>query len=241
LKKDSADIDRALEDFLEARNAASQLQKDALEVYEQEMAEIAELGDMNMIENEMGESFAIDNDEAIRNVDHNINRLLNKQGDVPTGDGEDDEDNYDDDYDDEEFDTSGNVKTNFTIRGREKTTKKKKTPEVFIRRAIPAPEVKKEMRSKLFGMLSQQRMDEEELEDEITSLKAKSNPNEMLIQEVSDLLFSKQKDHYERIADFVNDYQPHTSGKAWGGDPEYIKLMKEMRKRFDRKTGSLSL
>lgn len=40
LKRDSEDIDRALEDFLSQRNEASRLQQDALNAYDAEMLDL---------------------------------------------------------------------------------------------------------------------------------------------------------------------------------------------------------
>ena len=251
LKKDSADIDRALDEFMAERLAAAQLQAEALRSYEEEMENIG-VGDMDDIEKEMNEVDVLGGSMSApslvaptsNSVDHNIRRLMKLTGD---GEGQGDEgDEYDDDEyeedaydDDDDFDDGaglgqGSLARTMESMGRTmKKTKKKK--EEYIKRSIPAPEVKKEMRSKLFGLLSQQRMEERDLENELASLREEEEPNDAMINEIADMLFDKQKEHFSRIVEFVEDYQPHTSGKAWGGDPEYFKMLRTMKERVDRR------
>ena len=61
-------------------------------------------------------------------------------------------------------------------------------------------------------------------------------PDDELISEACDLLYDMQQDHYDRVMEFVEEYMPRPSGQAWGGDPEYFKMMREMRARVDRHT-----
>jgi hypothetical protein len=248
LKKDSEEINRALEEFMLERHAASELAEAAQRAYEQEMADIG-VGNMANIEDEMDEHNPLSQSQSMapvegNTVDHNIRRLMKLTGDEGKGDDEDggeydDADDYDDDYDyDGEYEGGGLGEGSLTkstdTLGRTKKKKKNKLFDVQVKRSMPEPAVKKEMRAKLFGMLSSQKNDERDLEDEIAGMRAQDDPNEHLISEVSDMLLEKQKEHFEKLSEFVSDYMPHPSGQAWGGDPEYFKMLREMKARVER-------
>lgn len=246
LREDSASIDKALEVFLAERTETAMRQAEALASYEEEIAAIGLEGDMGDIEDEMND-VNITNSTSVaptgNYVDHNIRRLMNLGGDEGGGSkgGEDcDGDDYDDEYeefDNDDFGDNDNLGAGTSVMramesiGRKKKGKKK---EVYVKRSVPTPEVKKGMRTKLFGLLSQQRIEEKELEDEIAAMWEEEEPDEKQINSISDILYEKQKEHYDKIVEFVDDYQPRTSGRAWGGDPEYYKMLKEMKKRVDR-------
>ena len=55
------------------------------------------------------------------------------------------------------------------------------------------------------------------------------------INQVADLLLEKQKDNYDKLTNFLEDYQPKPSGTAWGNDPEYHKMLRGMKGRVDKR------
>jgi hypothetical protein len=60
-------------------------------------------------------------------------------------------------------------------------------------------------------------------------------PDQRLTDEVTraaDSLFDFLDDRNDYLNEFIKDYQPRTSGKAWGGDPDYFKMLKKMKKRL---------
>ena len=63
LKQDSEEISRALDEFLAERNAATKMQRDALENYDQEIANIGFIEGENELED--------------AEVDHNVMRQMN--------------------------------------------------------------------------------------------------------------------------------------------------------------------
>merc|ERR1711871_1240243 len=99
-------------------------------------------------------------------------------------DGDDFDNDYDDDIDGGDWGFKLN-NTQSTIEGRPRKSKKSK--KIQIKRAIPKPEVKKEMRVKLFNMLSQARMDEMDLENELAELRAQEFVNEKKVDQVADM------------------------------------------------------
>jgi len=257
LKKESEDIDRALTVCMIERNAAAQHALEAIQAYDQQMAEIG----MADIEGAMDEHTPQSPSQSQslaagdgNTVDHNIQRLMKLTGDEGDGEGGDgyDDDDYEDDYDDDgdEFEeglrmsmdglSHSNKAVTTTTTAKEKKKKKKKKKkgtgkmfEVQLKRYVPDVAVKKQMRTKLFDILDQQRQDERDVEGEVFGTQDADEPNDQLISEVCDLLYEKQQEHYDRIMEFVEDYMPQPSGQAWGGDPEYFKMLREMRARVD--------
>ena len=55
---------------------------------------------------------------------------------------------------------------------------------------------------------------------------------EIKIDTLEENLFNTQKNNYENLMDFIADYNPNPSGKLWGNDPDYRKIMQELKKKI---------
>ena len=102
LRSESEAISNALDDFLRERNAASQMQAEALAIYEAEMADIGDISDEeDELEDDINNDYNSDMLAPKGGVDHNVRRLAKQSNDSEELDNEDD---YDDDYGyDDEF------------------------------------------------------------------------------------------------------------------------------------------
>jgi len=211
LKQDSEEISRALDEFLAERNAATKMQRDALENYDQEIANIGFIEGENELED--------------AEVDHNVMRQMNltKQSNERL------EFN---DYADEEFEADVDADLMAQIKAIQKMSSgtKKGPPEVQLmtKKEIPGFEEKVKLRTEIFNFLDGCRIEEMQLELEYERVKEQGG---LVAEKAAETLFAVQKRNHEQLKDMFDDYQPIAFGKAWGNDPDY-QLMSETLKKM---------
>jgi len=211
LKQDSEDISRALDEFLAERNAATKMQRDALDNYDQEIANIG------LIEGE--------NDIEDAEVDHNVMRQMNitKQNNEKIEFNE---------YADDEFESDVDVDLMAQIKAIQKMSMgtKKGPPEVELmtKKEIPGFEEKVKLRTEIFNFLDGCRIEEMQLELEFERVKEQGG---LVAEKAAETLFAVQKRNHEQLKDMFDEYQPVAFGKAWGNDPDY-QLMSDTLKNM---------
>lgn len=63
---------------------------------------------------------------------------------------------------------------------------------------------------------------------EIEIDKAKDAGDRKLEEELQEALYLLQKLHGEKLSGMIAGYKPQLFSKSWGGDPDYIRLSKEL-------------
>lgn len=209
LCEDSESIDDLLRGCRQQRIAMNDKQKQALHSYEEDMARI-------------GIAQAGTAIHETRHVDHNIMRHVNANNDSMYDydfDGNNlDFESYDDAYKEIENlfdDKDGPIQTTTNSKGHKKY--------------IPTVDEKIDIRLKLFAFLDQSRAEEEELATEYEKMKAEDSIRASTIIEE---LMQKQLENSDSLKAFFSDYQPVPFGKAWGKDPDYIKMTKKLKKNL---------
>ncbi len=211
LKQDSEDISRALDEFLAERNAATKMQRDALDNYDQEIANIG------VIEGE--------DDMEVAEVDHNVMRHMNltKQSNEKLDFNE---------YADDEFeaDVDADLMAQIKAIQRMSSSTKKGPPEVELmtKKEIPGFEDKVKLRTEIFNFLDGCRIEEMQLELEFERVKEQGG---LVAEKAAETLFAVQKRNHEQLKDMFDEYQPVAFGKAWGNDPDY-QLMSDTLKKM---------
>lgn len=57
---------------------------------------------------------------------------------------------------------------------------------------------------------------------------AKENDDPERAKFLAEELFDLQIRNSENLLDMINDYNPSASGRNWGNDPEYMKMLKHL-------------
>jgi hypothetical protein len=90
----------------------------------------------------------------------------------------------------------------------------------------PTFEEKKKLREGMFLAMEEGTIEETRLE--LAYEEAKEAGNLKKAAELADALFFVQRMHSDRLQSLINDYKPEIFTRAWGADPDYLNLMKEL-------------
>lgn len=243
LKKDSEEIELALDQFMKERDTALHGQLLAKNDYDADMKRLDET------------SLLVDYEKMVRNtVDHNLLRHLNV---AVEGTGS----NIPDEYGDAAFEDDYEGEYEQPVLGQGVS----KPKVVLEKKQVPSFEEKIALREKMFSFLDEARLAEMELEMQLGEMReaiaangsdtnklninpSASNsiasgapiedtinynfqvsPDELRVDALQDSLFELQKKHSDQLKDLFDDYQPQPFGKAWGNDPDYIELSEKLK------------
>lgn len=209
LAQDAAEIDNALAAFMSERSAEVDRQKKAEDAYAAEMEEIER------------DQEALGLDEAKSTVDHNMMRHLNI---TKYSSEKDDFDEFNRVREEEEY------TRRFEPGYVDEPVKVEFDKGLVPKPPPPNPEEKAAIREQIFSLLDESKAEEmhlelqyEKLRDEVGAFKA---------EHLAEGLFTVQKANYAKLKDKLEEYQPQGFGKAWGNDPDYIAIMKELQDKL---------
>ena len=209
LAEDAQEIDNALAIFMSERAVELDRQKKAQDAYAAEMEEI------ERDQEDLGF------DEGKSTVDHNMMRHLNI---TKHSSERNDFDEFNRVREDEEY------TRRFEPGYVDEPIKTEFDKGLVPKPPMPDPEEKAIIREQIFSLLDETRTEEmhlelqyEKLRDEVGSFKA---------EHLAEGLFTVQKANYTKLKDKLEEYQPQGFGKAWGNDPDYISIMKELQEKL---------
>ena len=209
LAQDAAEIDNALAEFMSERSKEVERQKQAEDVYAAEMDEIERNQE------------ALGFNETKSTVDHNMMRHLNI---TKFSSERDDFDGFNRVREEEEY--TRRFEPGYVDEPIPVEFDKGLTPKP----PMPDPEEKAAIREQIFSLLEESKAEEmhlelqyEKLRDEVGAFKA---------EHLAEGLFTVQKANYAKLKEKLEEYQPQGFGKAWGNDPDYIEIMKELQDKL---------
>ena len=210
LAEDAKEIDNALAIFMSERAVETDRQKRAEQAYQAEMDEIER------------DQEALGIDEAKSTVDHNMMRHLNI---TKYSSERDDFDEFNKVREEEEY------TRRFEPGYVDEPIKVEFDKGLEPKPPMPDPEEKALIREQIFSLLEETKTEEmhlelqyEKLRDEVGAFKA---------EHLAEGLFTIQKENYTKLKNKLEEYQPQGFGKAWGNDPDYIAIMKDLRAKLD--------
>jgi hypothetical protein len=214
LREDAMDIDRSLEEFMRNRNAIVAQQAKALDDYNEEMEKLKH------------DHYDIDEDEPTEaRTDHNLNRHLNlsKTADL-----------VDDEY--PEYDNEGDdmIQENMRFDRTYVDVPKKEYFDKGLKPKPPMPDafMKERMRDEVFNFMERSQTEEMQLMLEYEA--KRSQVGAFKSEYLAEGLFTVQKENYFTLKTMIADYQPQGFGKAWGNDPDYVKMSEELKNRLGK-------
>lgn len=216
LREDAQEIDQSLEEFMRNRLDCIEAQRRALDEYNEEIARISEEHNGVMGGPEPEEE----------RTDHNLNRHLNlsKKADYQPED--------DIDYDASgwggEDGGSSRFDTNYVDVPKKEYFDKGLKPKP----PVPSREAKEKMREAVFNMLEQSQTEEMQLQLEYE--RKREQVGAFRAEYLAEGLFTVQKDNFARLKGMISDYQPQGFGKAWGNDPDYVRMSEELKTRLTK-------
>jgi len=209
LAEDAAEIDNALSLFMRERTAETERQKKVEERYAAEMEEI---------ENAQAQ---LGFDETKSTVDHNMMRHLNI---TKHSSERDDFDEFNRIREDEEF------TRRFEPGYVDEPIKVEFDKGLEPKAPMPNPEEKAMIREQIFSLLEESKT--EELHLELQYEKLREEVGAFKAEHLAEGLFTVQKANYTKLKDKLDEYQAQGFGKAWGNDPDYIAIMKELKEKL---------
>jgi len=223
LREDAQEIDRSLDEFMRNRAECVAQQARALEDYNEEMARIRDEHD----------GLDEQTEEDVERTDHNLNRhlALSKKADYDPDEypeydeGADNEGGYEN-YD--EGPSNSRFQRNYVDVPKKEFFDKGLVPKP----AVPSQAQKEQMREAVFGLLNKTQTEEMQLLLEYE--RKREEVGAFRAEYLAEGLYTVQKGNYHELKDMIVDYQPQGFGKAWGNDPDYVRMSEELKNRLGK-------
>ena len=212
LREDAIEITKSLEIFMSERNACMQRQSDAMDEY---LAAIAEIGG-DLVEEYKGH---IEEEKT----DHNLNRHLKLTKKAILDDDYPEYEKYrlaEDSYYASRFDTD------YVDVPQKEYFDKGLTPKP----AMPSLIEKAAIRERVFEQMRTARDTETQMELEYD--RVREEVGAFRAEYLAEGIFTTQKENYGKIKSLIAEYQPQGFGKAWGNDPDYVKMSEELKNQL---------
>lgn len=210
LRENALEVTQSLDMFLAERNAIIKRQSDALDEYN---AAIEAIG-KDLIDSEQ---------ESDVQTDHNLNRHLKLTKKAVL---DEDFQDYDRLRIEEESQYASRFDANYVDVPQKEYFDKGLTPKP----PMPSLSEKAIMRERVFELLRTSREDETQLELEYE--RAREEIGAFRAEYLAEGLFTVQKENYGKLKTLIAEYQPQGFGKAWGNDPDYVKMSEELKNQL---------